>query len=334
MNDPFPEELLSAYLDGELPREERARVEAWLAASADHRRLFDDLQAIRRELQALPQQSLDAGFCDRVLIAIREQSGDPSASSPAASGTPATDVPEPSQTIPIKPASLQSRHLGMPAWRWFAAGVAATLAAVLVGINAAPDMMAEIGRLAQVRPQEQKADEELAPKQTHQPMSVPSATTPALRETAGGFLVTEAPQGDSDVALDPGLESRSMPRSAAKDVQEESIHKARIRKEAVPADRVEPHRDAPPGAPNSASSASPSLAGAQLRQLDKKNLDADSRENLPKQDSASPPLATTFAERSSSAEYDEVVELPVTSQQADRALAYAFELERQSAPDI
>ena len=73
MNESLPEELLSAYLDGELPSDERSHVEQWLAESDEHRRLYDDLLALRREIQALPAQSLDAGFSDRVLAAIRSR---------------------------------------------------------------------------------------------------------------------------------------------------------------------------------------------------------------------------------------------------------------------
>jgi anti-sigma factor RsiW len=140
MNEPLSEELLSAYLDNELSDVERLRVEQWLADSPSHRRLLDDLQAIRRELQSLPKQSLDAGFSDRVLAAIRERNaGD----RPASSQSPAVDpVVAPEQfPSPAKPAP----HVGMPAWRWFAAGVAASLAAVLAGVNVAPEAMARVG---------------------------------------------------------------------------------------------------------------------------------------------------------------------------------------------
>lgn len=131
----LPEELLSAYLDGELPSDERVRVEAWLASNPEHRRLFDDLQAIRRELQALPQQALDASFSDRVLATIRLRNGDLAKSA----GENKQDNPAPTQ-----------RSLGMPAWRWFAAGVAASLAAVFMGANFAPEALARVGLVAVV----------------------------------------------------------------------------------------------------------------------------------------------------------------------------------------
>src|SRR5437762_11876480 len=114
MNEPLSEELLSAYLDGELPGEERTHVEAWLASSAEHRRLLDDLQAIRRELQALPKQTLDAGFSDRVLAGIRErQAGNRATPSPQSS--PGTDAAVAAEGHPPMPKTV-IRPIGIPAW--------------------------------------------------------------------------------------------------------------------------------------------------------------------------------------------------------------------------
>ena len=52
------EELLSAYLDGEVTADERARVERWLAESSELRQLRDELVAMRAEIQSLPRQTL------------------------------------------------------------------------------------------------------------------------------------------------------------------------------------------------------------------------------------------------------------------------------------
>lgn len=64
------EERLSAYLDGELPPDERRVVEDLLASDADSRRYLEELRAIQAEVQGLPSLHLDAGFADRVLAAI------------------------------------------------------------------------------------------------------------------------------------------------------------------------------------------------------------------------------------------------------------------------
>lgn len=65
----FSDEMLSAYLDGELSADERAAVEAHLAASESDRRLLDELQSLRGELQSLPRTSLGGDFADRVVQA-------------------------------------------------------------------------------------------------------------------------------------------------------------------------------------------------------------------------------------------------------------------------
>src|SRR5688572_10059915 len=63
------EELISAYLDGELTAEEQAQVEQALASDPRLRRMHDDLRALRSSLQAIPPQKLDAQFAERVLRA-------------------------------------------------------------------------------------------------------------------------------------------------------------------------------------------------------------------------------------------------------------------------
>ncbi len=87
------DELLSAYLDGELSSDERARVEDWLTSSATHRRMFDDLKAIRRELHSLPKQTLDRGFCDRVLAEIQKRGAQGSGEPPLRQLWPTDVVP-------------------------------------------------------------------------------------------------------------------------------------------------------------------------------------------------------------------------------------------------
>ena len=56
----FDDELLSAYLDGELTDAERATVEAELERNPEARRLLEQLRDVSRELHDLPRQSLPA----------------------------------------------------------------------------------------------------------------------------------------------------------------------------------------------------------------------------------------------------------------------------------
>ncbi len=67
MNDPTQNELLSAYLDGELDVAERADVERLLAADPAARQLLDDLRALSVTLQALPQEKIGEDLSGAVL---------------------------------------------------------------------------------------------------------------------------------------------------------------------------------------------------------------------------------------------------------------------------
>src|SRR5262245_35572015 len=82
----FTDELLSAYLDGEVTAEERAAVEAQLAASEADRRLLEELQALRGEFQSLPRATVAAGFADRVVrAAVAAKAREAATVTPAAS---------------------------------------------------------------------------------------------------------------------------------------------------------------------------------------------------------------------------------------------------------
>ena len=243
----LPEELLSAYLDGELPSDERARVEAWLASNAEHRRLFDDLQAIRRELQALPQQSLDAAFSDRVLATIRLRNG---------------ELAKPVAEIKPNYSSPAQRTLSMPAWRWFAAGMAASLATVLLGANFAPEAMSRVGLVA-VRTQEvalrdgldksreklevEKAQEatpsqaaDKAPAKNEQPSPDNQLHESLVRERRGDPKPSEPAAGEAT------LEKKS---NAQRDLQRQLIEPTKKESAEPPSApalaRTEPARNAP-----------------------------------------------------------------------------------------
>ena len=65
----FSDEMLSAYLDGELSAAERTAVESHLATCEGDRRLLEELQSLRSELQTLPRAPLPEGFAGRVVEA-------------------------------------------------------------------------------------------------------------------------------------------------------------------------------------------------------------------------------------------------------------------------
>jgi hypothetical protein len=67
MKNQSENELLSAYLDGELTPAERAEAERLLAESPAARRLLDELRALGSTLQSLPRHELGANLSARVL---------------------------------------------------------------------------------------------------------------------------------------------------------------------------------------------------------------------------------------------------------------------------
>ena len=69
MSRDFPDELLSAYLDGELSPDERAGVERHLASCEADRQLLDELRALRRDMAELPRATAKPGFAERVVKA-------------------------------------------------------------------------------------------------------------------------------------------------------------------------------------------------------------------------------------------------------------------------
>ncbi len=82
------EQLLSAYIDGELTAEELVAVEAWLAEDGDARELVEELRNVAATLQGLPTQTLSddwkrtlAERLDRATISTSSPANSPEANS-------------------------------------------------------------------------------------------------------------------------------------------------------------------------------------------------------------------------------------------------------------
>ncbi|MEX0866671.1 MAG: zf-HC2 domain-containing protein, partial [Pirellulales bacterium] len=88
------EELLSAYLDGELSGEEQARVEQLLAENGSFRSLHDDLRALRIDVESLPRYAAPEGFAQQVLAEARRQAAKATAVGPAPEQNGKVDLPE------------------------------------------------------------------------------------------------------------------------------------------------------------------------------------------------------------------------------------------------
>lgn len=67
MDDLSQDELLSAYLDGEVTPQEREQVERWLAESPEARQTLEELRNLSAAVQSLPKAELGEDLADSVL---------------------------------------------------------------------------------------------------------------------------------------------------------------------------------------------------------------------------------------------------------------------------
>lgn len=147
MNEMSHDELLSAYLDGELSADQQAEVERRLASDPRARQLVDDLRALRATLQELPEQRLDEDLAPLVLrLAERRMLTEAAEAAQAAEAAEATEpaaaaeahtAGQPLQPTPAAKArrafAAAGRHLLNP--RGLAWAAAAVLVAVLLWMN-------------------------------------------------------------------------------------------------------------------------------------------------------------------------------------------------------
>jgi hypothetical protein len=80
MQNQFHEELISAYLDGVLSDDERARVEQLLASDTECQRTLREFELVRQSLQRLPHESLNIDLRNRVMAELGLASAAPQAS--------------------------------------------------------------------------------------------------------------------------------------------------------------------------------------------------------------------------------------------------------------
>jgi anti-sigma factor RsiW len=74
---PLSDELLVAYLDGELAAQERARVEGLLVTDPEARERLEQHRRVDAALGHLPGRGASAGFADRVQAAVRSREAAP-----------------------------------------------------------------------------------------------------------------------------------------------------------------------------------------------------------------------------------------------------------------
>lgn len=157
MNSIPDDELLSAYLDGELSEEERARVEQMLAEQPEARQLLDELRALSGGFEALPRHRLEADFASRVLRAAERELltedtlGDAPAASPRSAASSSNDGTDSSaRDHAIRPAERRPFAIDWKRWRrplaWAGAAMAAGL--LLMVMERGRPNVAPIGQVA------------------------------------------------------------------------------------------------------------------------------------------------------------------------------------------
>lgn len=109
------DELLSAYLDGELTDSERALVEARLASDPEAQHLLHQLRSVSQDIQALPLETGPRDFRDQVLQRIVK--------TPIAREATAASAPTPEVRTTTTPLAFQGRR----PWIWASLAVAAGL---------------------------------------------------------------------------------------------------------------------------------------------------------------------------------------------------------------
>src|SRR5579864_1677183 len=67
MKEPFSDEILSAYIDGELSPRERSEVESWLETSSAAREKLDDFRRLSTLFDGLPRADVPSEFPSTVL---------------------------------------------------------------------------------------------------------------------------------------------------------------------------------------------------------------------------------------------------------------------------
>jgi len=211
MHDIPDDELISAYLDGEVTDEERRHVERLLAERPECRKLFEELQAITGQLRAAPRHELDDRFARRVLRRAERHmlAGEPSNAVPNDATAPAEapSVASPSSESPLTSATISiasARTLKGHNWRRYGWAGLAAAAALLVMFLSGPEPDADNPQVAnapQAGPESLSLD---TPRGELPNIGAPSNSSPAEGGPVSPLIATTAPD---EQAVDPSSPS-------------------------------------------------------------------------------------------------------------------------------
>lgn len=123
MSTPFPEELLSAYLDGELTPREREEVERHLDDSPDVREQLDELAEVSRRVQSLSHPEAPLGLHEQILARVQD------------GGSPHADASRPDSPEPVASSSPSPARPSGTSWRWSVTAACVLLVVAVVQIR-------------------------------------------------------------------------------------------------------------------------------------------------------------------------------------------------------
>jgi anti-sigma factor RsiW len=182
------DELVSAYLDGELSAEDRAAVEARLSADPAAAELIQQLRAVSQAMQGLPQEVVGHDLSDAIVRRVEESRRTTPA--PPVSGSSPSAVQASSSNGAASPVSqaMPTLTIGRTrrGWVWASLAVAAALLIMVFQSDPDPDQnlpsMAQRDRPAADRTLDAHlAQDKLEIRALHEP-AVPAATDLAVRD--------------------------------------------------------------------------------------------------------------------------------------------------------
>ncbi|MCC9606404.1 hypothetical protein LOC68_18030 [Blastopirellula sp. JC732] len=179
MNAGIPEELLSAYLDGQLGCDEVERVETALAETPALRKRLQSLAAARDAVRNLPKATVGRDLTADIFAEITRRS---------AAGA-ATETEVDLRPAPATRMSDRHRRTADRSWQWI--GVGAAAAAVVAALLAIPAFLGgerdvNNNDVANVEPQDKSPEVKPAPTEV-----VPSENTPETATTERAPSFTE-----------------------------------------------------------------------------------------------------------------------------------------------
>ncbi|MCE5266772.1 MAG: zf-HC2 domain-containing protein [Planctomycetaceae bacterium] len=211
-------ELLSAYLDGELTAAEQEEVERLLATDPAARQLLEDLRALSATLQSLPQEKVGEDLSHRVLQAAERRM--------------ITEGPGESEPSPFAPTplirSVFQRFINRRTLAWLS--ITAVIA-VAIAINERWQQRnqgpavnrAEIARLDDARPSGPPASDAKPADEAREPPSMRAAPSSAAK--SGGILkqpASEPPPAATVATVPPASTTWRGDKSGAKGLPEKA----------------------------------------------------------------------------------------------------------------